>query len=635
MRKRSFAPFHLPRVSRYRQCPMRLHPFVVATVVAGCSSSSATKPDGSTNMNATVRYSGLLAGPAGETGVIELELPVANASNGLSTAAVPGGIVQGTLVMNTALGTITLSGTVDASGEAIHFEGTARTAFGRFMCTGNLVDGSLRGKCVGADNISRDFDSRTLGADPILRYCGTFSGSDGAPIGAFNVLTSGTYAAAIYSTTGLAGVAPGTAADTDLSFMLPFGTATGRVSGRSVSGDWSFPLNMGTFRGSLDDCPTPTSGGLDAGTTADTGVSPADTGTEPVDAGVPPDSGTVPTDSGATPADTGTVPVDGGVTADAGMVSGPPCPARRTKIIPLAQNLANTVIAAADGYVFYQDGAFIMRAGRDGTGLTQFLTLTAPMIHMVAAEGFLCFSEGSLNTMNQSFIRCVSTAGPGMSAFVVTGAIAPIQLSISGGYVYWNSLLNGIWAARIVQGSPAQHLLEPAVDLPSGAAITQIAATSTAVYFSHPTMSSDDRVYAISNTRMSGDMDAPLVLSTSGPTVQFMSTDGHLVAWLRYIRGQPLNTFGRLEAYNIQTNVAGQVNDQPQNPGALVVANGRLYYTYQSGIVRMGPTDMQPTPLLSGFSWTSDNADISLAVDDSCVFWAALSGGPGILAGPR
>ena len=33
----------------------------------------------------------------------------------------------------------------------------------------------------------------------------------------------------------------------------------------------------------------------------------------------------------------------------------------------------------------------------------------------------------------------------------------------------------------------------------SGAAITQIAATSTAVYFSHPTMSSDDRVYAISN----------------------------------------------------------------------------------------------------------------------------------------
>lgn len=613
---------------------MRLHPIVVAVVLGGCSSSSATKPDGSTSMNTTVRYSGLLAGPSGETGVIELELPVANASNGLSTAAVPGGVVQGTLVLNTALGTITLTGTVDASGEAIHFEGTARTAFGRFMCTGNLVDGSLRGKCVGADNISRDFDSRSVGVEPILRYCGTFSDTTGTPIGAFNVLTSGTYAAAIYSTTGLAGVAPGTATDSDLSFMLPFGTATGRVSGRSVSGDWSFPINMGTFRGSLDDCPTPTSGGMDAGT-ADSGTSPPDSGVEPADAGVAVDSGSTPADSGATVADTGTMPVDAGSSADAGMVSGPPCPTRRTKIIPLAQNLANTVIAAADGYVFYQDGDFIMRAGRDGTGLTQFLMLTAPMIHMVAAEGFLCFSEGSLNTMNQSFIRCVSTAGPGASAFIVSGAIAPIQLSISNGYVYWNSLLNGIWAARIAQGSPTQHLLEPAVDLPSGAAITQIAATSTAVYFSHPTMASDDRVYAIRTSRNSGDMDSPLVLSTSGPTVQFMSSDGHIVAWLRYIRGQPINTFGRLEAYNIQTNVSGQVNDQPQNPGALVVANGQLYYSYQSGIARMGPTDMQPTPLLSGFSWTSDAADISLAVDDSCVFWAALSNGSGIMAGPR
>ena len=68
---------------------------------------------------------------------------------------------------------------------------------------------------------------------------------------------------------------------------------------------------------------------------------------------------------------------------------------------------------------------------------------------------------------------------------------------------------------------------------------------------------------------------------------------------------------------------------------SLVVANGQLYYSYQSGIARMGPTDMQPTPLLSGFSWTSDAADISLAVDDSCVFWAALSNGPAIMAGPR
>lgn len=250
---------------------MRLLLPFVALAAAGCSSAGVDKPDGSTNMTTTVRYSGLLAGPSGETGVIELELPGASATNGSGTTAVPGGVVQGTLVMNTALGTITLGGTVDASGEAIHFEGTARTAFGRFTCTGNLTDGSLRGKCIGADNFSRDFDSRGGGAEPVLRFCGSFSDTSGTPIGAFNVLTSGAYAAAIYSTTGLAGVAPGTASDADLSFMLPFGTATGRVSGRTVSGDWSFPINMGIFRGSLDDCPTPTSGGLDAGLSGDGG----------------------------------------------------------------------------------------------------------------------------------------------------------------------------------------------------------------------------------------------------------------------------------------------------------------------------------------------------------------------------
>lgn len=545
--------------------------------------------------------------------------------------------MRGTLVLDTLLGGITLTGTVDTSGASITFTGTATTAFGRFHCTGQIVDGSLRGLCTGADGKPRNFDSRLVGAAPITRYCGTWTNTSSEPLGAFNVLTSGGYAAAVFSSPAVSGVAAGTLTGTTMMLTLPLsGSATGTTTGTTISGTWTAPgFGTGTFSGTTDQCPrlstaNPDTGNPDAAAPRDAADLDA---SSRADAGAP--DGAIAPDArpalDAAIANDATVATDGMATT-----SGPACPTAAQQILPLDQPLQNTVIAAANGYVFFQDGTFIMRLGRDGRSLERFAQLRDPVLTMAAGEGLLCYAEGTLNVDRNSFIYCKRIDDLQAMPVVVSGAVAPITMTMAAGHVYWNSRLNGIWVAEPREGSPKTHIVEAAQDLPTGNEIYAIAATRNWVYFSHRTSGNDHAVYSYATTRTVGDGTRPLVRSTSGPPVQFMSADGRQVYWIRYLSQGP-NTFGRIEGYDEQTGLGGMVAHEPQNPGALLTSSGFIYFGSQYGLAKLSPTARDPMFLHTGrFSWTFDTPDLPFAVDDSCLFWQGVNRGiRGLFAGPK
>jgi hypothetical protein len=74
--------------------------------------------------------------------------------------------------------------------------GSRSVALGAFTRSTQLIDDALRGSFIGTDGVEYWFDSAFLGAEAVLRHCGSL---EGALPGIFNPSTSGTYAAAIFS----------------------------------------------------------------------------------------------------------------------------------------------------------------------------------------------------------------------------------------------------------------------------------------------------------------------------------------------------------------------------------------------------------------------------------------------------
>jgi hypothetical protein len=594
---------------------------VWALVALACASEPSAPPDAGTRTIPTERFAGVLSGPGNETGLIDLTIP--RAAGAATTTFLAGAAVSGTLLLDTVAGQIQLSGEVDASGAEVRFGGTVSSPLGRFSCSGAIVEGSLRGKCTGADRLSRDFDTRGAAGGAVRRFCGTWNDPVGAPAGPFNVLTQDGYAAAVFNSRIISGVAAGTLTGDELALtIVPIGTVAGRLSGDGLSGTWTVPaIGGGTFAGSAERCPT--------------GAGPNPTDAGDAGAGAPDATMGSPDAAMGTPDAAGR---DATAEPDAGGPPSPACPPRAQTVVPL-EAIPTSVIAAADGYVFYLDDIFIMRAARDGRSIERFVQVREPVLDMVAGEGHLCYAEGSLDPTRNSFIQCKPITGTSTAAFVVTGARAPIDLAMADGHVYWVSRGGAaLWRAERRPGAAATQIAG-AVDLPSATDLYGLAATRSFVYFGQalPGTPNDVAVYSFPVGRLLGDATRPVVHSSAGPPVQFMSADGPRVFWLRYLQQRPLDTFGRIEGLDEGAGTVGTVAVDPQNPGALVAAGGQLYFSYGSGLAKLGPSDTVPTPLHGGsFSWTSDRPDLPLAVDETCMFWVGLARGQlGIMAGPR
>ncbi len=227
-------------------------------VQLACSSDSSTSEPPATTPGLATDYSGVWAGPAGETGLIDLKVGGASSASSHLLADTSPRPLSGTLILSSVIGPITLRGTIDP-GASVTFSGAASSALGSFTCTGSLVGTSLRGTCTGADGLTREFNSAALGVAPITRYCGTFTG----PVsGALNLFTSGATAGAVLWNESLSGAAAGTVSGASVQLSFPLsGAATGTIAGSAISGTWSVPtLGMGTWTADSTGCPRGTSG---------------------------------------------------------------------------------------------------------------------------------------------------------------------------------------------------------------------------------------------------------------------------------------------------------------------------------------------------------------------------------------
>ncbi|MCC6749129.1 MAG: hypothetical protein IT371_15820 [Deltaproteobacteria bacterium] len=270
-----------------------------ALALSGCKDSSTTTPPATTSTT----YSGLWAGPAAESG--ELELAVQNEPG--KTDQTGHGTVSGTLRLSTVAGTITLSGSVTFGAGSVTFSGSASGALGSFSCTGTLAAGVLRGSCTGADGKARPFELRNASSAAPTRYCGTFAGGLS---GTWNlVVGSDGNAGAIFYSSGLAGGAAGKLTGTALAMdLLPpvKGTASGTVENGAVNGTWKAEtFGEGSFSGSTRACPSQ-------------GTATGDGGGPKIDGGTPQLDGAGPKVDGAGPK------VDGaGPKVDQGTATGP------------------------------------------------------------------------------------------------------------------------------------------------------------------------------------------------------------------------------------------------------------------------------------------------------------------------
>jgi hypothetical protein len=250
------------RVLRRARSPI----LCLGVTALACASDPSAPADAGVDPVPIERFAGVSSGPSGETGMLDLAVPRPAAAGASPFAA--GAAVSGTLLVDGVESSIPLTGDVDPTGAELRFGGTVAGPLGRFSCTAALVDGSVRGKCTGADQRVRDFDARGAAGGAVRRFCGVWTDPLLEPAGPFNVLTQGGYAAAVFNSGIISGVAVGTRSGDDLTLSIaPIGTVTGRVSGDTVSGTWTVPaIGGGNFSGRVERCPTGAgSGATDAG----------------------------------------------------------------------------------------------------------------------------------------------------------------------------------------------------------------------------------------------------------------------------------------------------------------------------------------------------------------------------------
>lgn len=230
---------------------------VTGLCIAGCVSSGSRGPAdaGSTDgAPAPVEedFSGVLSGPLGEFGLIDLRLRYADPTR-------PTASLEGQLRASAETATIELAGSLDDQA-FLRFRGHAsRPTLGAFECSARLDQRRIRGDCVGGgDGLSRGFDLRPVDGTPIARLCGAWSRRQPpTPFGTWAIVVHGGDVGVAFLSQEYRGAGLGTRTATAVTIALePNGVATGTVSSNGMSGTWKIAgLGDGTFEADAVRCP--------------------------------------------------------------------------------------------------------------------------------------------------------------------------------------------------------------------------------------------------------------------------------------------------------------------------------------------------------------------------------------------
>ena len=215
----------------------------VLVVTAGCGgASSPTAPNPPAPppppaATTTVNYSGLF-GSGMFTGAVTLTAVVPTAMTANTS--------NGPLAIATASGTAKFSG---ASTTTVNLTGTFDTTTNKFTLTapGWSIEATVTNNTV-SGNISTPAGLGSMAAlvtteaNPVVRYCGTYTGTEG---GKFLIATSAGFASGVAAQNGepggitLAGTVNGNSISVSWSWNGGSGLATGTINGQTVGGSWS------------------------------------------------------------------------------------------------------------------------------------------------------------------------------------------------------------------------------------------------------------------------------------------------------------------------------------------------------------------------------------------------------------
>ncbi len=192
-------------------------------------------------------FSGVIAGPNGESGTLEIVIPAAQAKL-LPTEAVTTALVDITGPLKLTGGTIDLAGTFNPDDQSFTISG------GGYTFSGTISGGAIGGTYSGP-NGDGSFSIFDEGDGAVTTFCGTFSGDQS---GTWNMIVQGGEAAGTYGGT-VSGYFEGNVSGQTVTITYDslggVSSASGTISGSSMTGAWSGGGESGTWEGSTSACP--------------------------------------------------------------------------------------------------------------------------------------------------------------------------------------------------------------------------------------------------------------------------------------------------------------------------------------------------------------------------------------------
>jgi hypothetical protein len=201
-------------------------------LLAGCGADDVA----STGLH----MSGTIAGPGGESGTLDVDVPEASSTSGLLHDATDG--ATGTITWSTG-GTVPLTGSYDPATGALTLSG------GGYSLTATIKDGQGGGSYTGPKGTGSFVVTAGSGVEV---FCGTFDNDDHTSYGVWNLVRTGSQLGGTYhdDARNAGGIISGKMASDGVHFTLDDVGATGSIDGDSVSGTYA----NGHFEGSKSAC---------------------------------------------------------------------------------------------------------------------------------------------------------------------------------------------------------------------------------------------------------------------------------------------------------------------------------------------------------------------------------------------
>ncbi len=218
---------------------------LAAIPYAGCSGGSHHSSSSVSNRTPET-FQGTLTADGVESGVISVVINFGPGSSVVLAATVG---ATGSIALKGG-GTVNLTGSFDTASQGLTLSG------GGYSFVGVLSATAISGSYTGPQGAGSFSALQSTGSGSVLVYCGTYAQNNSTNTGVWNMVQSGGSLVGSFSgSDGATGDLSGTISGDSVSVSFKGGSATGTLSGTTMSGTWHDNKgNSGPWQGSTGSC---------------------------------------------------------------------------------------------------------------------------------------------------------------------------------------------------------------------------------------------------------------------------------------------------------------------------------------------------------------------------------------------